>query len=141
MLTKQKNFGYQKSLIILVVIIASMLTIGSALADYNLQKEQFIKMRPDSRSRPKNRLKERIENRISRRLISGKVVGRFDNWLILDDQSGQSWMVSLDQITRYRKNGQEITKDDILSGDMITVFGRTDIQAKSIQAILVRKLN
>lgn len=129
----------KKALIVFAIIIASLLTIGSALAYYGFQKE-IAENRPLLKRPQMNQMRKRIQkNKPVQGLLKGEVTDKSDNLLILNT-GDEDWKINLSDKTRYREDGQKITKDDITVGDQISVFGKRDIKNKSIEAILIRKM-
>ncbi|MDP4038544.1 MAG: hypothetical protein Q8P54_01070 [bacterium] len=137
---KKQNSNSKKVLIIFAIIIASLLTVGSALAYYNFQKENLVQDRPMLKRQLINQKRQAQKNRLPQGLLKGEVAGKSDNMLILN-ANDEEWKVNLSDKTRYRENGHKITRDDVVIGDQISVFGKKDIKNKSVEAILIRKIN
>lgn len=129
----------KKALIIIIIIVAVLFTVGSALAYYNSYRENSTRDLPQTRLQKLNQKRQKQAKPTDQKLIVGEVLGISDNSLSLNVR-GESWQVKLSSKTKYRENRSKISKEDIKSGDRVSIFGKKDIKDKSVEAILVRKV-
>lgn len=135
----KKSDQNKKALIIIAIIIATLFTVGSALAYYNSYKDNLALDSFPPKLQMQKQMRQKQVKSVDQKLITGEVLEISDDNLSLDVRD-ENWQVKLSSKTRYRENGNKISRENIKVGNQITIFGKKDIKNRSVEAILVRKV-